>query len=147
MQPQQYSSNLIEQGKELVHRSAIVRLGPDMELYTESNHASLGVLSVSMTDDYLLKIVTDFGDYGPELTLSATANVDAQLAAKGIFAGASGGASITLFDIRSSKNLSYGGGSTRLAYTRLPPTSSVFNSNTDNLWINFLSIRDVVGWE
>lgn len=130
-------------GYEIVTRSAIVRLGPDLGIWDATNHACLGVVSVDVDGDHNLVVVTDFDD-DTELCLSATANVDATLAAKGIFAGASGGGELTLFKIYSARTLPYGTqGHTYAAWTQLSPASSVFDSTKDNFWIEFKSLRQL----
>ena len=130
------ADGLCPPGWELVVRTAIVRLGPDFWLHTDSNHASLGVTGIGLYNG-MLEVYTDF-DGTREKCLSATANVDATLAAKGIFVGASGGADLTRYSLHSSKTLgSYS------AYTRIPANSAVFNSAIDNLWITHLSLRQV----
>lgn len=128
-------------GYELVHRYAIVRLGPQINLYTESNHASLGITGIEVESPGGRLIVHSDFDPETELCLFAGANADATLASKGIVAGASGGGELTRFSIYSSRNLTYGNGSVRQAYTLLPANSAVFDSTVDNLWLSFASLK------
>ncbi|WP_311208716.1 MULTISPECIES: hypothetical protein [unclassified Aeromicrobium] len=117
-------------------RTAIVRVGPDFWLHTDTNHASLGVTSINVVDGYL-EVHTDF-DPARERCLSATAAVDATLAVKGVSAGASGGAALTRYALSSSKQLG-----PYAPHTRIPANSTVFNSGIDNLWIVHHSLRQV----
>lgn len=138
------SNSSVPDGWEMIHRSAIVRLGPDYGIHYPDHHGVLGVLDVSVDDGYLV-VHTDFGD--DEVILTATANVDLTLAAKGVFAGASGGTSSTKFGIYSAKKLYTNNGqgtASYAAFTILPPHSSVFNSSLDNLWLNWKSLRPLV---
>lgn len=129
-------------GWERVHRTAIVRLGPDMQLYYPSNHGCLGVVSATVEDEVRLLVETDF-DGDREICLHVAANIDATLAKKGIFVGGSGGGQFTRFDLYSWKDLPYGQASVRKAGTLLPPHSGVFDSTVDNLWLTFTSLRMV----
>ncbi|GAA0189823.1 hypothetical protein GCM10008944_01690 [Cytobacillus oceanisediminis] len=130
------AEGLCPPGWELVVRTAIVRLGSDLSLYTDTNHASLGVESVTV-DEGWLEVRTDF-DGAREKCLSATASVDATLAGKGVFVGASGGASLTRYALYSARTLGH-----YPAFSRIPASSTVFSSAIDNLWITHLSLRRV----
>lgn len=122
---------------ELVYRSVIVRLGQAWNWYENNAHGSAGILDVSIDGDRNLVVTTDFDD-ATEKILFAGANIDHQLTAKGIFAGASGGGSVTKYAIRSSQALpGYP------AWTQIRPNGSCFDSEHDNLWIQHVSMRPV----
>lgn len=128
----------VSHGLELIHRTAIVRLGVGgPELYYPTNHGALGVTAVAAldTDDYL----TVYTDFGPDETcLHASADVDLTLARKGVFVGASGGASVTKFGLYSSLKP---GTITGAGYSPIRPDDPFFNLAADNLWIHFVSAR------
>lgn len=123
---------------EIVYRSVIVRLGPSWNWYENNAHGSAGIVNVSIDADRNLVVETDFDD-ATEKILFAGANIDHQLTAKGIFAGASGGSSITRYALRSCKDLPGG----YPAWTQIRPNGSCFDSTLDNLWIQQVSMRPV----
>lgn len=123
---------------ELVYRSCVVRLGQSWNWYENNAHGSCGILNVTIDTDRNLVVETDF-DPTTEKILYAGANVDAQLALKGIFVGASGGSNITRYCIASSKAQT----GNYPAYAPIRPNGSCFDSNLDNLWIQQVSMRPV----
>lgn len=142
------TNDAVPVGYQLVHRTAIVRLGPSMHIHSSDHHASVGVLSAAAwkdpnTNEWMLKVVTDF-DESREFVLYAAAIPDQSLVKKGLLvAGASGGSASTVFRLQSVKALPYGG-SSYAAGTALPPQTSGFNSGVDNLWVQIVSLRALV---
>lgn len=133
-------------GKDLMYRTCIVRLGPDLATrgwYTNSAHASLGI--VGLTIDYEKKqlvIESDFDDDSNEVITEAVAGADATLSPKLIIAGASGGSRFTKYTISSAKPLVTEGGTTIPAGTVIAPHSTVFSPTADNIWIRQTSLAD-----
>ena len=135
-------------GYQVVHRTAIVRLGADLHVHTSDHHGSLGIVSVEpfqdSAGDWNLKVTTDF-DETRELVMLAIANPDQSLVKKGLLpAGASGGGATALCRLQSTKTIYYGTSSSKAAGTALPPQSNCFNSAVDNIWVHFLSLRALV---
>lgn len=142
------TNEAVPAGYQLIERTAIVRLGPQLHIHTSDHHASVGVLAVARfqdaAGDWNLKVTTDF-DEARERVLSAIAIPDQSLVKKGLLpAGASGGSATTLFRLQSTKTIYYGTSSQYAAGVALSPTSSAFNSNVDNVWVRILSLRALV---
>lgn len=140
------TNETVPPGWQLIERTAIIRLGANMHIHTAGGHGSLGVTSVSAVvngGENALYVTTDF-DSTRELILSAIAEPDYTLNAKRILpAGGSGGGAQCYFRISSETTLS-AGSATYAAGTALKPTSNIFRSDVDNLWVRFLSLRRLV---
>lgn len=149
--------------RQLPRRSAFVRLGPGGPyVHSNSVHACVGVTKVeairdgvlpSLTriangtveemDGWTLRATTDWEDDW-ELTYMAL-SVDAQLAAKGITGGPSGGMTTTDFQIYTTReiptNAARPNGSVYLPGSALPPQGAWANPNVDNVQLVWDSIR------
>jgi len=144
-------NDVVPAGYQLIERSCIVRLGPQLHIHTAGGHASLGITGVatikdtSTANEYALRIYTDF-DTDRETILSAIALPDYTLVKKRLLpAGGSGGANECTFRIQSEQNMQ--NTSTGMVYTpgmALPAHGAMFRSDVDNLWIRFLSLRALV---
>ena len=142
------TNETVPAGYQLIERTAIVRLGPQMLIHTSDHHASVGVLSVAKfqdsAGDWNLKVTTDF-DESREFVLYAAAIPDQSLTKKGLLpAGASGGSATTVFRLQSTKTVYYGTSSSYPPGVALSPTSSCFNSAVDNVWVKITSLRALV---
>jgi hypothetical protein len=158
-----YYSSADSLARQLPRRSAFVRLGPGGPyIHSNATHACVGVTNVEAirdsglpcrtrsaggvldeTDGWILKATTDWEDDW-ELTYMAL-TVDAQLAAKGIVGGPSGGMTTTEFQIYTTReiptNASRPTGAVYLPGSCLPPQGAWANPNVDNVQIVWDSIR------
>ena len=111
-------------------RGGCIRLGPPGPyLYVESNHGSIGIVSVGINAVGDLVVSSDFGPN--EVLVSAVVAADFTLAAKRIFGGVSGGGVTSTIRFTDS------------AGVRVRADSDRFDPAVDNIWFQTVSILPI----
>lgn len=121
------------EGYEIVTRAAPIRLTPEPHVHDVTNHAALGIKSVSVNAAGFLVVQQDWAP--GEMVLFAKAETDLQLAAKGVTAGCSGGGPVTQIGIYRPSTTVVG------RTTRIRADDPEFFDDLDNLWYLNISLR------